>query len=118
MAYTFPSSFRLKTKNQFRNIFHDAQRISGDYFLFFFKANTLGCPRLAIIVSKRSVRNAVDRNRLKRIIKESFRLHQHLISGYDVLIIVSKSIGRINNKELFQCLKKQWLQLYAYQKKV
>jgi ribonuclease P protein component len=117
MKYSLPSFFRLKTKKQIREIFHDAERISSDYFLLFLKANTLSYPRLAIIISKRSVRNAVDRNRFKRVVKESFRLHQHLISGYDVLIIASKNIAQLNNKELFRCLKKQWLQLHKHQKK-
>jgi ribonuclease P protein component len=80
--------------------------------LLFFKTNTLSYPRLAIIISKRSVHNAVDRNRLRRIIKESFRLHQHLISRYDVLIIASKDIEQLNNKELTECLKKQWQRLH------
>ncbi len=117
MKYIFPSFFRLKNKQQLKKIFHDAERLSSNYFTMFFKANNLGHPRLAIIITKRSVRDAVDRNRLRRVIKESFRLHQHMISGYDVLIIASKGIDQLTNKGLTQCLEKQWQRLRGYQEK-
>lgn len=117
MKYVFPSELRLKNKQQFKKIFHDAKRLTGNYFTVFLKANALNHPRLAIIITKRSVRNAVDRNRLRRIIKESFRLHQYVVSGYDVLIIASKDINQLTNKELTQCLAKQWQRLHKYQEK-
>ncbi|KPJ68193.1 MAG: hypothetical protein AMJ43_01070 [Coxiella sp. DG_40] len=92
-------------------MFHDANKLSGNCFNIFFKANTFEHPRLAIIISKRSVHNAVDRNHLKRIIKESFRLHQYMISGYDVLFIALKGVDQLTNEELTQCLEEQWQRL-------
>lgn len=118
MKYIFSSAFRLKNKQQFKKIFRNAKRLSSNYFTMFFKANDLDHPRLAIVITKRLVRDAVDRNRLKRVIKESFRLHQHMLSGYDVLIIASKGIKQLDNKGLTQCLKKQWQRLHKHQKKV
>jgi ribonuclease P protein component len=48
--------------------------------------NDIDIPRLGLIISKRSVRKAVRRNRLKRIVRESFRLHAHLMPPLDLVI--------------------------------
>ena len=42
--------------------------------------------RLGIVVSRRTARRAVDRNRLKRLVRETFRRQQRELSGFDVLV--------------------------------
>jgi ribonuclease P protein component len=50
--------------------------------------NELGHPRLAIAM-KRAVGTAVKRNRIKRLLREAYRLHQHdLPRGYDFVVVV------------------------------
>jgi ribonuclease P protein component len=55
------------------------------------KVNTLGTPRLGLIVPKRVLRRAVDRNRVKRIVRDWFRRHKAQIGGRDLLIRVTGS---------------------------
>jgi ribonuclease P protein component len=50
------------------------------------KANTLGTPRLGLIVPKRILRRAVDRNRAKRVLRDWFRRHKEQIGSRDLLI--------------------------------
>lgn len=47
-------------------------------------------PRLGIVVAKRNVKLAVKRNKLKRMIRESFRLQQQLLMGLDVVVVVKQ----------------------------
>jgi len=48
-------------------------------------------PRLGIVVAKRYVRLAVERNKLKRVIRESFRHQQKQLAGLDVVVVVKKN---------------------------
>jgi len=54
--------------------------------------NSLNLPRLGVSVPK-ACGNAVVRNRIKRVIRESFRVNQHLISqSMDYLVIAAKPV--------------------------
>jgi ribonuclease P protein component len=50
------------------------------------RANELGAPRLGLAVAVRAAGGAVARNRLRRLIRESFRLHQHTIPALDLVV--------------------------------
>lgn len=49
-----------------------------------------GRARLGIVVAKRNVKLAVDRNKLKRQIRESFRQQQLTLAGLDVVVVVKR----------------------------
>ncbi len=63
--------------------------------------------KLGIISAKKSIRLAVDRNRCRRIIRESFRLHKHQLMC-QVIIIVRYTAVQANNADLFKCLDQFW----------
>lgn len=48
-------------------------------------------PRLGIVVAKRNVKLAVERNRLKRAIRESFRHQCQQLTGLDIVVVVKKN---------------------------
>ena len=48
--------------------------------------NQLGAPRLGLAVAVRAAGNAVVRNRIRRTIRESFRLHQHALPAVDIVV--------------------------------
>lgn len=54
--------------------------------------------RLGIVVAKRNVRLAVNRNRLKRLIREAFRQQQHCLPGLDVVVVVRKDFAAQANE--------------------
>jgi ribonuclease P protein component len=58
--------------------------------------NGLACARLALIVPKRHVRRAVDRNRVKRLLREWFRINQRVLVGGDFLIRVNGPVTRFD----------------------
>ncbi len=65
-------------------------------------------PRLGLIISKKSIKRAVDRNRVKRTIRESFRLCQSRLSGLDVVIMSRVGLGELSGPELRAVLDKHW----------
>lgn len=59
---------------------------SSGVFKVQFRKNAIGCARLAQIVPKRLAGRAVDRNRIRRIVRESFRHRQAKWTGYDCVV--------------------------------
>ncbi len=55
--------------------------------------NPLGCARLALVVPKRLAPRAVTRNRIRRLIREAFRLHQQRLGALDCVVRMMKAPG-------------------------
>lgn len=66
------------------------------------RANPVGVPRLGLIVPKRVFPRAVDRNRMKRVLRELFRTQQSRLGSRDILIRVTAS--KLALAEVEQCL--------------
>ena len=86
--YTFPRTRRLGGKLAFSGVFDAKVRESRGPLMAYARPNDLGHARLGITIS-RKVGTAARRNRIKRLLRESFRLLQHdLPRGYDLVIVV------------------------------
>lgn len=55
--------------------------------------------RLGLVVAKRNVKLAVARNKLKRLIRESFRRQQVQLNGLDVVVVVKKDFGLLPHEK-------------------
>jgi ribonuclease P protein component len=85
-TYTFPLTHRLKSKLDFARVFDARVREHRGPVTLYALPNDLPHPRLGISMS-RKVGTAARRNRIKRLLRESFRLHQHdLPRGYDFVV--------------------------------
>lgn len=111
----FPPHLRLKSNADFQQVYRKAQKSVGSYFTLLIRENAWGSPRLGLSVSKKKVSNAVTRNRLRRIIRESFR-HQRTeeFKNVDIIVIAHKDSHLATNAELFSNLEKQWKRLISH----
>jgi ribonuclease P protein component len=57
------------------------------------RPNALGCPRLGLIVPRRVLPRAVDRNRFKRVLREWFRLNRDRLGSQDILVRLTGNHG-------------------------
>ena len=103
----FKSSNRLKRPEEFKRVFASNQKVVDKTFLFLAKKNDLNRPRLGLAVPKKHIQSAVERNRLKRIIRESFRLKQKLLTGKDIVVVVREKI-EVNKKSIEPVLARHW----------
>jgi len=64
--------------------------------------------RLGLVISKKNVPLAVDRNRIKRIARESFRQLPQSERSVDVVLLARRGLGELGNPEIFALLERQW----------
>lgn len=67
-----------------------------------------------MVIAKKRAKRAVDRNHLKRILRETFRELQHEISGVDIVMIAKPGAAQATNPQLRYGLKKQWSKLRSF----
>lgn len=108
--FRFPVKQRLRKKDDFKQIFQYRCCLYGTYLKLYVKPNKLSYPRLGILISKQVVRYAINRNRIRRHIREAFRLRQHQIQAYDILVLLQKNITNQSIREIDSCLEKLFSQ--------
>jgi len=93
-VFTFRQNNRLRKKKDISDIFSLGISTANDSFAVYYKRADSFDSRLCVIVSKKNVRKAVHRARIKRLVREFFRLNKHRFK-YAVDLIV---IARRNHK--------------------
>jgi ribonuclease P protein component len=98
--YGFTKSDRILKHSGFLNLNRSGKTVWGHFFMVVYTHNRHEKSRVGITVSKR-VGNAVARNRLKRIIREIFRVNRGLIHGHwDLNVIVKKGAADLSHQEV------------------
>lgn len=109
---TFSKSSRLLNAADFKAVFDDVEwKVSNKETLCLSRHNGLNYPRLGLVIAKKNIRQSVQRNRVKRIIRESFRLHQHLLPNIDMIILARLGLGELDNTQIHQEMSKMWSRL-------
>lgn len=103
--FRFPKSARLLVSGEFQRVSSRGRRIATQFFILLTLPVQSDQTRLGITVS-RKVGNAVQRTRVKRVIREQFRLcRPRFASGYDCVVIAKPQAGRTINAELHDDLR-------------
>jgi ribonuclease P protein component len=107
----FPRAARLLRPAEFRRVFQQARRVQDGNFTILARANG-GLPaRLGLAIARKQIRRAVDRNRLKRLIRESFRHRQADLQGLDLVVMARSQARQRSNGELSDALARLWRSL-------
>ena len=102
---------RLTGARQFTRVFKRARRFSTGAVTVLAEPNPLGHPRLGLAISRRHVKRAVGRNRIKRVVRESFRAHQGTLDSLDVVVLTRAGIETRSNDEIRAWLELHWKRL-------
>ncbi len=114
MSASFPRASRLTRPAEFKQVFANPHQRSSDcYFtlLGYFHSSSPPQLRLGLVVAKKRIAKAHDRNRVKRIVRESFRHLETTERSMDIVVIVKSAAAAVDNQTLFTVLRKHWQRL-------
>lgn len=109
---SFGKHLRLLDAGAYRAVFENVEvKASGPDLVMLCRHNELGHPRLGLVIAKKHVRLANRRNRLKRLIRESFRSHHKHLPALDIVVLARKGADELDNQAVYRLLDKQWKKL-------
>jgi ribonuclease P protein component len=99
---------RLHHKSQFDAVYRKGRRSSDAHFLVLTLPNDCGHARLGLSVPIRAIGASVNRNRVKRVVRESFRLHQLELPAVDLVVSARNAAREAPNAALTESLARHW----------
>ncbi len=108
---SFPRSARLLSGRDFAWVFASPQRHADRFFTVLSRPNNVGCARLGLAISRKAARRAIDRNRLKRLVRASFRLHRAVLPAVDIVVMARPAAVPQANATLLRSLAHIWERL-------
>lgn len=110
-TYAFPRRARLLTPRDYSGVFQNVQvKTANRHFLLLATGNSLGHPRVGLVFSKKNLKHAVQRNRVKRQVRETFR-HRTDLPALDVVVLGRQGLASIENPALQSLLNDLWSSL-------
>ena len=109
----FSRQRRLLTAEDYRRVFDKVEfKISDQHLLILARPSQTPYSRLGLVIAKKHVKRAIDRNRIRRILRESFRtLEPPLKPPADIVVLARKGLGELNKSVLKRLFNKQWRRL-------
>ncbi len=104
----FPRELRLLTAKAYKQVFAGSSRFGNRHITIIAAENGLTHPRLGMAVSKKCAKKAVDRNRLKRLVRENFRQNQHTLPAVDLVVMFRPTVLTLNNALVCEQIELQW----------
>lgn len=101
---TFPRELRLLTPFDFKFVFQESIRVGSPYLTLVTRKNHFHHPRLGFAIAKKQIKRAHERNRIKRVAREYFRLHQHDLPHVDFIVMAKNAAIDIDNLQLTSTL--------------
>ena len=110
--HCFRKDLRLLKPAEFKRVFDNtALRGSTPHLLVLAAPNELNRPRVGFVLAKKQLKLAVDRNRVKRLVRESFRQHQHDLASHDFVILARSGIVQLDNQQIREMIDSLWFRL-------
>lgn len=118
LFFGFSAQLRLLQASDFKSVFDGAlYKVHQSGFMLLAvprKSETnqnVDHARIGLVIAKRKIRRAHERNRVKRLARESFRLHQAELPALDIVLMAKADAQTLSNEVLHQELNQAWRQL-------
>jgi ribonuclease P protein component len=96
-----PKSSRLLSSQEFSAVFEKPdKRVSSKYMLILARRNSGETSRLGLVIAKKHIKLAVQRNRIKRIFRESFRAGHHQFDTIDLVFLARNGLDNLTSAEI------------------
>ncbi|MCY4356965.1 MAG: ribonuclease P protein component [Gammaproteobacteria bacterium] len=110
-----PPAARLLNAAEFQAVFANTRiKVSDRFFLMLVLVNNLQLlqpgSRLGLVIGKKNIAHAVQRNRIRRLIRASFRCSRDglIPEQLDILVLVRKGADKLTNHEIHSRLNSLW----------
>jgi ribonuclease P protein component len=105
-AFAFPKAARLLQPAEFEFVFAQAQRHSAAGLTVLARANGLNSARLGLAVAKKNIPTAVARNRLRRLVREQFRVMRPQLPPCDLIFMARAGSDKLDNTAIIAALQR------------
>ena len=110
---TFGKNRRLLKSSDFKEVFdNNSVRVAHPNLLILSEPNGRESSRLGLVIGKKNVPTAVARNKVKRVVRETFRLTE-LPVAIDLVFLARKALGKLSQAELATLIQQSWGRLAA-----
>jgi len=110
--FRFKREYRLLTARDFSQVFGNAViRVPHAHCLLLAVPNGLDHPRIGLVLAKKNLRLAVQRNRVRRLVRESFRVRRQTLPPVDLVILARRGLAEKDNAEIREILDQLWQRL-------
>lgn len=117
-VFGFPKTSRLLNAADYKAVFSNAQfKVSSRHFLVLAIRNSRSSARLGLVIAKKNVALAVQRNRIKRHLRNTFRHNRELLDKLDLVVLARKDADKLDNKELVDTIDSLWQDLHGKMKR-
>lgn len=107
-GFSFRRDQRLPDRAAYDRVFKKARRSRDKCFTVLARRSQSQPARLGLAIAKKHCRKASARNRIKRVVRESFRHHQADLYGIDFVVMNQPAAALATNQELTSSLEKHW----------
>ena len=105
---TFGKNRRLLKSSDFKEVFdNNSVRVAHPNLLILSEPNGTEMSRLGLVIGKKNVPTAVARNKIKRVVRETFRLTE-LPVAVDLVFLARKDLGKLSSAELSALIEQSW----------
>lgn len=112
ISLDFDKHYRLLTASDYSRVFDQVDcKVSNRNILLLAAFNSGNTARLGLVVSKKNAKLAVQRNRIKRVARESFRLQRQQLPAIDIVLLTKRGVSELTKEQLHTELNKLWIAL-------
>ena len=105
---TLPSWRRVRRKSEFETAYAQGWRLGDGFFGVIVRPNGAAGARLGLAIGTKVAGNSVERNRIRRVIRESFRVRQLDLPAVDLIVSARARVRAARNPELRASLESLW----------
>ena len=104
----FGKNRRLLKSSDYTEVFdNNSVRVAHPNLLILSEPNGTEMSRLGLVIGKKNVPTAVARNKIKRVVRETFRLTE-LPVAVDLVFLARKDLGKLSSAELSALIQQSW----------